>query len=348
MTSYFTDNLEEKETFDNWLSNAKNIVVTSHQNPDGDAFGSGLGLTLFLKNIGYENTVFISPTDYADFLSWMPGVSDILVYEYIAKEKGNELLKNADIIFCLDFSAAARVKEMTPELLASPAKKIIIDHHEQPEAFADLIFWNEKASSTCELVYQFIEKLGHSQAITSEVATCLYTGLLTDTGSFRFESTTAEVHRIVGGLINHGAVPNNIYRSLFDNNTPERLKFLGYALSKKMTYLPEFRTCYFVITEAELKKYNSKSGDTEGVVNYGLSIAGVVMSVIFIEKEDMVKMSLRSVDNFSVAEMARNHFQGGGHKNASGGRSLLTLEETVDKFLNLLPYYKKEILLQPN
>ncbi len=348
MTKYFTEDADLNKEFSEVFKNAKNVIVTSHQNPDGDAFGSGLGLTHFLKKFHFENVTFISPTDYADFLAWMPGVSDILVYEYKAKEKGNLLLENADLVFCLDFSAASRVKEMTKSLLESPAKKVIIDHHEQPEGFADFIYWNEKASSTCELVYQFIAVLGETEKIDQEIATCLYTGLLTDTGSFRFESTTPAVHKTVAELLAAGAVPNEIYRKLFDNSTVDRLNFLGYALSKKMTYLPEYRTCYFVINEKELNKYNSKSGDTEGIVNYGLSIAGTVMSAIFIEKEGMIKMSFRSVDDFSVADLARDHFEGGGHKNAAGGKSHKSLEETVDKFLNLLPYYKNKIFLQPN
>lgn len=348
MVEYFT---KEKETLDlylDWTGKAKNIVITSHQNPDGDAFGSALGLWGYLKKFDFEKVTYISPTDYADFIAWMPGVSSIVVYDNKNKTKANELIEEADLIFCCDFSSGSRMKDMKDAVLKSTSKKIIIDHHEQPEAFGDLMFWNQHASSTCELIYQMIVQLGHESLIDLDIATCLYTGLLTDTGSFKYEATTPEVHKIAGQLLAKGVVPSAIHRSLFDQNDFQKLQFLGYVLSKKMTYLPEYRVCYTAISEKELIKYNSKNGDTEGIVNYGLSIAGSVMSAIFIEKEGLIKISFRSVHNFSVADLARDYFEGGGHKNAAGGRSNLSLEETVQKFLTLLPYLKSQIELQPN
>lgn len=347
MVKYFSDSPQELADFQSDFKNARKVVITSHQNPDGDAFGSGLGLYAYLKSLHFDSVAFISPTDYADFLGWMPGVSDVVVYESDQKEYAEKLMAEADLFFCLDFSAAARIKDMKDSLLASPAKKIVIDHHEQPEDFADYIFWNEKASSTCELVYQFIDKIGDVEQINQESAICLYTGLLTDTGSFKYEATSPEVHRIAGLLLAKGVVPNQIHRSLFDNNTLDRLKFLGYILNKKLVYLPEFRVCYIKLSQKELQKFNSKTGDTEGIVNYGLSMAGVVMSAIFIEKDGLIKISFRSVDDFSVSDFSREHFEGGGHKNAAGGRSKQSLEETEEKFLNLLPYYKNQLLLQP-
>jgi bifunctional oligoribonuclease and PAP phosphatase NrnA len=347
MTDYFTEDNTKLSFYKEWLLTAKHVVITCHQNPDGDAFGSGLGLYAFLKCFDFESLTFISPTDYAAYLAWMPGVETLVVFDSKKPEEASQLLQKADLLFCLDFSAADRVKDMKSLLLDSPAKKIIIDHHEQPESFADLVYWNPKASSTCELVYQFIETLGEKQKIDLACATCLYTGLLTDTGSFRFDSTNYQVHRIAGELISLGVRPSLVYRHLFDNTSFDRLKLLGYFLEKKMVLLPEYRACYFHISEKELKKFNSQNGDTEGIVNYGLSIAGVVMAAIFIEKDGMIKISFRSVDNFSVSEFSRDHFDGGGHKNAAGGRSFLSLEETVEKFLNLLPYYKNRLLEQP-
>lgn len=348
MVSYFTDDSQKLLKFNDWFSSAKNIVITSHQNPDGDAFGSGLGLTAFLKCFDFESVTFISPTDYADFLRWMPGVDEIVVFDPQNKITVENLINQADILFCCDFSAVDRVKDMKALLLGAKGKKIIIDHHEEPEDFADLVFWNQKASSTCELIFQLIDKLGYKTKINLAAAKCLYTGLITDTGSFKYDATNSEVHRIAGELLNLGVRPSTIYRDLFDNNTFDRLKFLGYVLNKKMVYLSEYRICYFYISESELKRYNSKSGDTEGIVNYGLSISNVVMAAIFIEKDGIIKISFRSVEDFSVSEIARTHFDGGGHKNAAGGRSLKTLEETVEKFLNLLPFYKNQLLLQPN
>lgn len=348
MQDFFTRDQEKLSEFNSVLNSAKNIVLISHLNPDGDAFGSALGMYCFLKNLSVETVTYISPTDYADFLTWMPHSDKILVYDQKNKEVADNLITTADMIFCLDFSSVSRMKEMQSVVINAKGKKIIIDHHEQPESFADLLFWDQQASSTCELVIRFIEDLGQSDLIDQETATCLYTGLLTDTGSFKYSSTTPQVHKIASFLLEKGVNPTEVNRKLFDNNTIDRLQFLGYVLNKKMVYLPEFRVCYIALTEKELKKYNSKSGDTEGIVNYGLSIAGVVVSAIFIEKEGIIKISFRSIHDFSVADIARDYFEGGGHKNAAGGKSKTSLEQTVDKFVNLLPFYKNKILLQPN
>lgn len=348
MVDYFTKDKHKLDLYSNWIKEAKNIVITSHQNPDGDAFGSALGLWNYLTKFGFDSLTFISPTDFADFIAWMPGVPSIVVYDNKNKTLANQLIDEADLIFCCDFSSGSRMKDMKDQVLNATAKKIVIDHHEQPESFADLMYWNEHASSTCELIYHMIVELGHEDMINLDVATCLYTGLLTDTGSFKYPATTPEVHNIAGKLLAKGVVPSAIHRSLFDQNEFEKLQFLGYVLNKKMTYLPEYRVCYTYISEKELKKYNSKNGDTEGIVNYGLSIAGSVMSAIFIEKEGLIKISFRSVHDFSVADLARDYFEGGGHKNAAGGRSVLSLEETVQKFLTLLPYLKSQLELQPN
>ena len=225
----------------------------------------------------------------------------------------------------------------------SAAKKVLIDHHQQPENFADFVFWNERAAATCELIYELIEKLDDKHLIDIPTAECLYAGLVTDTGSFRFDSTSEEVHRIAGELISIGIHPNSIHRKIFDSNTFDRMKFLGFVLGEKLTYLPEYNVVYMAISKEELSRFSSKNGDTEGVVNYGLSIKGTVMAAIFTEKEDMIRVSLRSVDDFSVSEFSRTHFNGGGHKNAAGGRSHESLEKTVEKFLSLLPKYKEEL-----
>jgi phosphoesterase RecJ-like protein len=277
----------------------------------------------------------------------MPGVEDVLNFESQAKETAKQLIKGADLIFCLDFSSLSRLKEMEEPVKSSTALKVLVDHHQQPEEFATYVFWNESASSTCELIFRMIERLGMKEMIQLDAATCLYTGILTDTGSFRFDSTGPEVHRIAGELIAKGVRPNKVNRDLFDTNSFDRLRLLGYVLTNKLVYLPEYRVAYMKITENELKQYNSKNGETEGIVNYGLSISDVVMSVIFIEKDHMIKISFRSVDDFSVSELARDHFTGGGHHNAAGGKSELGLEETEQKFLNLLPLYKNKLLSQP-
>ncbi|AWV99822.1 DHH family phosphoesterase [Arcticibacterium luteifluviistationis] len=347
MHQYFTDNQNQKDDFLALLKGPKNIVLTAHQNPDGDAFGSSLGLLAFLKQLNHNVTV-ISPTDHADYLAWMPGVNEVLDFQnnqHLPTAK--KLIEEADIIFCLDFSSLGRLGAMEENFRASSALMVLIDHHQEPESFADYVFWNEKAAATCELIYLMIEELGLLDYVNEDVATCLYTGILTDTGSFKFDSTSITVHRIAGELIDKGINPNSINRKLFDQNSIDRLRFLGFALKEKLNYLEEFRVAYFYFSKEELEEYNSKKGDTEGLVNYGLSISGAVMSAIFIERDGIIKISFRSVDDFSVSEFSRNHFSGGGHRNAAGGKSDDNLESTVKKFLELLPTYKEKLTSQP-
>lgn len=342
MQDFFTESNEKLALFNEFLSSPKQIVITTHQNPDADALGSSLGLSAYLKKKGHFTTV-ITPTDYPDFLRWMSGESEVINFENDQHSLAKKHIANADMIFCLDFSALNRIKGMEEFVKQSSAKKVLIDHHQQPENFADFVFWNDRAAATCELIYELIEKLGDNNLIDIPTAECLYAGLVTDTGSFRFDSTSEGVHRIAGELISIGIHPNSIHRKIFDSNTIDRLKFLGFVLGEKLTYLPKYNVVYMAISKEELSKFSSKNGDTEGVVNYGLSIKGVVMAAIFTEKEDMIRVSLRSVDDFSVSEFSRNHFNGGGHKNAAGGRSNDSLEKTVEKFLSLLPKYKEEL-----
>jgi len=342
MQDFFTESNQKLVLFNEFLSSPKQIVITTHQNPDADALGSSLGLSAYLKKKGHFTTV-ITPTDYPDFLRWMSGESEVINFENDQHSLAKEHIANADMIFCLDFSALNRIKGMEEFVKQSSAKKVLSDHHQQPENFADFVFWNDRAAATCELIYELIEKLGDNNLIDIPTAECLYAGLVTDTGSFRFDSTSEGVHRIAGELISIGIHPNSIHRKIFDSNTIDRLKFLGFVLGEKLTYLPKYNVVYMAISKEELSKFSSKNGDTEGVVNYGLSIKGVVMAAIFTEKEDMIRVSLRSVDDFSVSEFSRNHFNGGGHKNAAGGRSTDSLEKTVEKFLSLLPKYKEEL-----
>lgn len=346
MQEFFTDSLESKQAFIRLLQTPKKIIITTHQNPDGDAIGSSLGLTAILKQLGHFVTV-ITPTDSPDFLKWMPNFSEVLNFEGNEQPLAKKRIAEAELIFCLDFSSYSRLKNMEADIKASTASIVLIDHHEQPEVKANFIFWNQKAAATCELIYQLAERTIGSQLVDTDAATCLYAGLVTDTGSFRFDSTTSDVHRVAGELINKGIRNSIVHRKLFDTNTFDRMRFLGFALHEKLVYLPEFRVAYFSFTKDELERFNSKNGDTEGIVNYGLSINGVVMSAIFVERDDLIKISFRSVDDFSVSELSRNHFDGGGHKNAAGGRSYESLQQTVERFLTLLPTYKDKLLSQP-
>ncbi|MCL8006460.1 DHH family phosphoesterase [Gelidibacter japonicus] len=317
----------------------KQIVIVPHKNPDGDAMGSTLGLYHYLIKNNHKVTV-IAPNDYPDFLKWLPGQDNVVIYESDRTHAEN-LMETADLIFTLDFNALHRAGEMETPLSNSKAVKIMIDHHQQPDTYAEYMFSDVSMSSTCEMVYRFIDMLGDLQTIDDQIATCLYAGILTDTGSFRFPSTTSTTHLVVADLIEKGANHSDIYNSIYDTNSYERLQLLGVAL-KNLKVLPEYRTAYITLSQEELNAANFRKGDTEGFVNYGLSIKNIIFAAIFIEhkQEGIVKISLRSEGDFSVNEFSRENFSGGGHTNAAGGKSDLSLNDTVEKFISILPRYK--------
>ncbi len=324
------------------LSTKKKIVIVPHKNPDGDAIGSTLGLYHYLIKSTHKVNVLV-PNDYPSFLKWIPGNETILKYDY---QSGvcDALIKDADIIFTLDFNAFHRTGDMESVLTESDGLKIMIDHHQAPDDYATYMYSDVSMSSTCEMVYHFIDMLGDADAIDSNIATCLYVGIMTDTGSFRFPSTTSITHNIIAKLIEKGANNADIHNNVYDTNSYERLQLLGCALTN-LKVIPESRTAYITLSQNELHKYNYKKGDTEGVVNYGLSLDGIVLAAIFIEdrNEGIIKISLRSKGSFSVNEMSRAHFDGGGHTNAAGGKSYLSLEKTVEKFISILPTYNKAL-----
>ncbi|MFI1745578.1 DHH family phosphoesterase [Thalassobellus sediminis] len=325
------------------LSTKKKIVIVPHKNPDGDAIGSTLGLYHYLlKNNNHDITV-ITPNDYPSFLKWIPGESTILKHDSQTKTC-NDLVEAADIIFTLDFNAYHRTGNMETVLEKSSAIKIMIDHHQAPDNYATYMFSDVSMSSTCEMIYHFIDMLGDTDAINVEIATCLYVGIMTDTGSFRFRSTTSRTHEIIAHLIEKGADNTQIHNNVYDTNTYERLQLLGCALNN-LKVIPESRAAYISLSQEELFKYNYKKGDTEGVVNYALSLQNIVLAAIFIEdrQEGIIKISLRSKGDFSVNELSRSHFEGGGHTNAAGGRSHLSLNDTIEKFINILPSYNKSL-----
>ncbi|PWH83320.1 DHH family phosphoesterase [Algibacter marinivivus] len=324
------------------LSTKKKIVIIPHKNPDGDAIGSTLGLYHYLIR-GNHKVHVLAPNDYPSFLKWIPGNDTILKYDSQSKIC-DALINDADIIFTLDFNAFHRTGNMESVLTESKGLKIMIDHHQAPDDYATYMFSDVTMSSTCEMIYHFIDMLGDSQTIDSDIATCLYVGIMTDTGSFRFRSTTSKTHTIVAKLIEKGANNNEIHNNVYDTNSYERLQLLGCALTN-LRVIPESRAAYITLSQDELQKYNYKKGDTEGVVNYGLSLDGIVLAAIFIEdkNEGIIKISLRSKGNFSVNEMSRAHFDGGGHTNAAGGKSHLSLEKTVEKFISILPTYNNAL-----
>ncbi len=324
------------------LESPKAIAIIPHKNPDGDAIGSCLGLYHYLKLYGH-NAKVIAPNDYPDFLKWMPEEASILKYDSQVEES-NDFITKANIIFTLDFNGLSRIGDMQDVVASAKAIKIMIDHHQQPDDYATYKYSDVSMSSTCEMVYNFIEMLDDVNAIDRTIATCLYTGIMTDTGSFRFPSTTSATHRIIGYLIEKGANNSEIHNNIYDTNSFDRLQLLGQALCN-LKVIPEYRTAYITLSQEELNKFNYKKGGTEGFVNYGLSLEGIIFAAIFIEnhQENIIKISLRSKGDFSVNELSRAHFNGGGHTNAAGGKSDLNMSDTIDKFISILPQYNEDL-----
>ncbi len=335
-------NKETTQIVKELLASPQKIVIVGHKNPDGDAVGSCLGLSFFLKSLGHSTTV-IMPNDFPDFLKWLPGVDDIIIHER-ETNKSIAQIKDADIIFTLDFNSLDRIGEMQNVLEESTSKFVMIDHHQQPADYAVATYSDVKMSSTSEMVFHFMDALDQSEKLTKEIAVNLYTGIMTDTGSFRFSSTSPTTHRVAAKLIEAGAESALINQNVYDTNSPERMKLLGVALNN-LVILPELHTAYITMTQKELDDHNFKKGDTEGFVNYALSVKGIVFAAIFIEnkQESIVKISFRSKDNFSVNDFARNHYSGGGHINAAGGKSSQSLNKTISEFISILPRYKNEL-----
>ena len=324
------------------LSTPKKVVIVPHKNPDGDAMGSTLGLLHYLKKLGHSATV-IAPNDYPEFLKWIPGTKDVLIYEEdtIASEA---LISQADLIFTLDFNALHRCGAMGAPIENATAIKVMIDHHQQPDDYATYVYYDVSMCSTCEMVYHFIEMMDDLELIDVSIGEALYTGIMTDTASFRFPLTTSTTHRVIAHLIDVGVEKSNIHNAVYDTNSFGRLQLMGCALNN-LRFLEEFHTSYISLTNKELDAHDFQKGDTEGLVNYGLSLKGAKFAVIFIEhrEESIIKISFRSKGPFDVNAFARTHFNGGGHKNASGGRSNLNLEDTIAKFISILSDYKSEL-----
>ncbi|MGY2134214.1 DHH family phosphoesterase [Hymenobacter sp. HD11105] len=329
------------------LAQPRQIFITTHHKPDADALGSSLGLAGYLRKKGHHVTV-VTPSDYPDFLAWMPGNEDVIVYDARRNDaQVREIIGTAEVIFCLDFSCLNRINELGSYIRNAPGTKVLIDHHLEPENFADLDFSNPKAAATAELVFEVIRDLGDQDMIDVGIGESLYAGIMTDTGSFRHPSTSRNVHLIIAELLDAGIDLSSVHRRIYDSHSEMRLRFLGFVLKDKLVVLPEYNTAYIAITQEELRQYQSKTGDTEGLVNFALSIEGVVFAAVLIDRGQAVKISFRSVGGFSVNEFARKHFQGGGHLNASGGISHDSLDATVQRFLSLLPQYQTQLVTAP-
>jgi bifunctional oligoribonuclease and PAP phosphatase NrnA len=322
---------------------ARKVVITAHQKPDADAMGSMLSLKHFLIQFGHSVTL-VSPTNWAAWLNWMPGVREVVDYDY-SRDKAEGILDQAEWLFCLDFNAFHRTKNMAAKLQSLNCIKILIDHHREPDEQAfDYGVSDTGKSSTCEMIYDFIVGSGHADKINNDIAQCLYAGLIADTGSFRFDSTHAGVHKIVADLKERGLQHSKVHESLFDNYLETRLRFLGNTLQNRMQVFYEYNTALIAIPKSDLLKYDVKTGDTEGFVNYPLSIQGIKLAAFVVDRDEERKWSFRSKGDFDCNTFARKYFEGGGHYNAAGGRSSESLEKTVQRFIQVMK--ENESILQ--
>lgn len=325
------------------INAAESIVITAHRSPDGDAVGSSLALFHYF-NKRNKNATVILPDGFADFLKWMPGQEKILTHDEFP-DSCEAKLEEANLIFCLDYNDLSRTGDLSPLLEQQIGKTpfILIDHHQNPDTFPDVLISDTSSCSTAQMVYEFIAVLGDEDLIDATIGQCMYAGIVTDSGSFRFPSVTPETHRITASLIEKGVDHAEIHRSIYDTNLLDRLRLVGYALSEKLVVLPELHTAYITLSKEELDRFNYRSGDTEGLVNQALSIKGVNMAVFIREGSNKVKLSFRSQGKFKVNEFSSQYFNGGGHFNAAGGASNASLQEVIDHFLSVLPSYKQEL-----
>ena len=317
----------------------KNVVITTHRGPDGDAMGSSLALYHLLKKLEH-NVQIITPNDYAYFLHWLPGNKDVIIYEE-SKEKCKKISEKADLIFFMDLNNIDRIADYKDCIINTSSIKILIDHHQDPDfSMADLVFSDTKSSSTAELLYNIIKVLNLNHLIDKDISECLYTGILTDTGSFKYSSTTSITHNIISDLIERGVDHSRIHDLIYDNSSIDRMRLLGYCLNEKLQVYEENNSAIISLNHEELKRFNFKKGDTEGIINYALAIKGIIFAAFIVEKDGITKLSLRSKGNFKVNEIAKKYFNGGGHINASGGVSQLSVKETTKKLENIIKKIK--------
>ncbi len=320
----------------------KTIAIVVHTNPDGDAIGSALGLYHYLLLLGFKQVAVIAPNAYASFLQWMPGNDQVLIAEN-DMDLAQEQIMGADILFCLDFNGFARAENLAPALETSKALKIIIDHHPQPEAGFDVVFHDTKASSTAELVYLFIELMGDKTFINRNIAECLYAGIVTDTGSFSYGANHPRTYEIVARLMALGVDGSHIHRLIYSTYSPDRMRLLGFCLSERLVVKEALHTAFISLSIEDMKRFNYQEGDTEGVVNYALAIKNIRLAALFMERDDHVKVSLRSTGSLDVNRLARQYFQGGGHMNAAGGKTHQSLQQSIEDFVAMLQENKENL-----
>lgn len=334
--------MQKMEQLQELLQSPLKIVITTHHKPDGDAMGSSLALYNALLQWGHAVQV-VTPNDYGFFLQWLPGNAHVIEFEKQPQE-AIQAIQQADLLFCLDFNDLKRVNELGEVIRAAAVPTVMIDHHLDPPGFEDYTFHNTAASSTCELIYDFLEHIGALDSINAEVASCLYTGIMTDTGSFKFPATTPRVHRMVADLMERGANHTAIHQAVYDQMSEHTLRFLGHCFSRKLRVLPQYQTAYFTVSAEEIETFQLQTGETEGLVNYALNLQGIRFAALIIDRTVAVKMSFRSKGNVPANAFARQWFEGGGHFNAAGGQSKDSLEVTEQRFLEALAIFAPQIL----
>lgn len=343
MSGFFytmTFSSEKIAQLDTLLASSKRILITAHKSPDGDSVGSSLGLWHYLKSIGLNPTV-CHPDRAPDFLWWLDGESAILNYEGHKEEIANAF-QEADLIFCLDYNSTGRIGKLDEHLSQSSAKRVMIDHHRDPDLeFCDLIFSDDSKSSTAEMIYELIEAKNDSSKLNEQVGTPLYCGIVTDTGSFRFPSTSPKTLRAAAALAEAGVKHWLVYENIYDNKTEDQIRLSSYAMLEKLVIKKEYATSYIAMTQIEQQRFHAKKGDTEGLVNQALAIKGVRMAVFFKESDGLIKISFRSKGDVPVNDLARDHFEGGGHKNAAGGKFVGKMEDAIRRFESVLPQFWK-------
>jgi len=316
------------------LRKSSRIAIVTHWSPDGDAMGSSLGLYHYLKTLGKKVKVIV-PNAYPDFLNWLPGNNTVMNFQADDKKVTREL-NAADLIFTLDFNSYKRLEKLGEVLAHTQAPKVLIDHHQQPDDYAGYYFHDVKACSTSELIFDWIVGMGGAKTIDKKIAACLYTGIMTDTGSFRYPCVNSKTHQILSELLKTGIKPSDIHSAVYDNYSLPRLKLLGFSLSEKLKLVDGLPVAYFTLSAQELNRFSYQKGDTEGLVNYPFSIKGIRVCALFSESDDAVKISFRSKGNIDMNTFARKYFNGGGHINAAGGKSLESLAETEARFVKLI------------
>ena len=326
------------------ISDAETILITCHKSPDGDAIGSSLGLADYLRHLGKEPVVIV-PDQYPDFLMWLPNTEKIIRYDK-QRDKADLLFKIADLVFCLDYNAPSRVDEMEEALVSSPATRVLIDHHLNPDVPADLIISEPEASSTCELVFRLVWQMGAFPTLTKQFAVPIYCGMMTDTGGFTYNSSRPEIFFIISELLTKHIDKDKIYRNVYHNYSESRIRLMGYVMYEKLVYMPEYNAAYYTLTKDELRRFRFIKGDAEGLVNIPQQIKGLRLSISLredTEKDRVVWVSLRSVDNFPCNLMAEEFFNGGGHLNASGGRLNCSMDEAVKIVKDAIIAYENKL-----